>query len=116
MKFAKCFMALCLVVSLLVGCGKPSNVSEDVYNLGLKAVEVTEQFLSADLTADEAQKKLEEIEDRILDDDEYSDNVSVRLRISLTATHIGYAKNDATDDEIKQVKDDLETLEKILGK
>lgn len=110
----KKIIALCLLASLLVGCGKPSNVSEDVYNLGLKAVDVTEQFLSADLTADEAKEKLEEIESRIIPDEEYQNDSSIKTRVSLIYSLVYQVDDKPSEDEIKEIKEWINKLKEKL--
>lgn len=109
----KILIALCLALCL-TGCGKPANVSEDVYNLGLKAVDVTEQFLSADLTADEAKEKLDEIKSRIVEDDAYSNDLLVGTEIELIAYSIGFIDGNPTEDDIKEVKERLDDLKEDL--
>lgn len=116
MKLIKTVIALCLVITL-AGCGKPSNVSEDTYNLGLKAVNVTEQFLEADLTADEAKDKLDEINNRIIYDQEgYEQDVLIAACIDLIGGKLFLSGGDTSGDDIKGIKENLESLKEYLGK
>ncbi|WP_304508915.1 hypothetical protein [Anaerotignum sp.] len=109
----KILIALCLALCL-TGCGKPANVSEDVYNLGLKAVDVTEQFLAADLTVDEAYEKLDDIEDRAIIDEDYPKDSSVKGKIGTLAWDVH--KSDDVSDGTQVVKDELDKLKSYLGK
>lgn len=109
----KILIMLCLALGL-VGCGKPSTVSKDVYNLGIKAVEVTEQFLSADLTADEAKEKLKEIDSRITEDENYRNDLLVSGEIGLILNSISSIKDKPTEDQTKEVKERLKDLKDDL--
>lgn len=111
----KILIMLCLALGL-TGCGKPSTVSEDVYNLGIKAIEVTEQFLSADLTKDEAYEKLDSIEGKLIPDGDYSKDLSVETYLGVLAWSVKTSDDVSKDEGIKKVKDDLDKLKKSLGK
>ena len=64
------FMILVIgcIIACLPGCGgdkKPENMSDIAYRAGQKAVEITEQYLNMDITAEEAYDQLEDVHDRL---------------------------------------------------
>lgn len=64
------FMILVIgcIIACLPGCGgdkKPENMSDTAYRAGQKAVEITEQYLNMDITAEEAHDQLEDVYNRL---------------------------------------------------
>ena len=57
-----CFLCLALVGC---GCSNPNNIDEKLYDKAEKAVEVTEKYLDADLTAEQAQDKITRLDSQI---------------------------------------------------
>ena len=56
---------IAVIAVLLTACGKPSGMDDTTYKLGVKALEVMDAYNCADLTADEANEKLQGIYDRL---------------------------------------------------
>lgn len=58
----KCYVCMLVMIFLLSGCGdtekKPDGMSDRVYDLGIAALETTDDFLNGDIEADEAARKL----------------------------------------------------------
>ncbi len=69
------YLMLSMIILLCcIGCGKstqeqqqssnskPSDVSQEVYDIGVKAVQITESYIATDLTEKEAADKLRSLE------------------------------------------------------
>lgn len=61
-KIVSLFLIFCLCVGMLGGCGSknvvPDDMSEEVYNIGVKAVKVLDKYLAADMDLETAQKEI----------------------------------------------------------
>lgn len=61
-RFLSGVLAALMLCGVLTGCsGKPSGMTDNVYDYGCKALDVVDQYLDTELTAEEAQSKLEQI-------------------------------------------------------
>lgn len=111
-------LGMCLVGA--VGCGGeeklPDGISQGMYDLGIKAVKVTDKYLNADLSLEEAYEELENISSqtsKTMDDSKEWD-LSVSIDISSIESQLWSMKNpfgsDYTDQDIKESKQDLEEL------
>lgn len=109
---------------ILVSCGntggKPEDMNEEIYNYGVSAVETTEEYLNADITADEADNKMDNLEQSAnsIETDEMIDK-SVQSSINLLAAQFRTISYNSIDDNIsdsdlndlRDARDDLkETL------
>lgn len=109
---------------ILVSCGntggKPEDMNEEIYNYGVSAVETTEEYLNADITADEADNKMDILEQSAnsIETDEMIDK-SVQASINLLAAQFRTISYNSIDDNIsdsdlndlRDARDDLkETL------
>lgn len=64
----KIFLSGALIVCLLLGAcgnGKPSNISQEVYDIGLDAVETIEMYQDGKMAQDEAVNRLKSFTDAI---------------------------------------------------
>ena len=112
-----------LLCFFTVGCSnsksetsKPNNVSQGMYDLGVKAVKITDKYLDADLTLDEAYEELESIDNQSeqLIDEAFEGDEDVSF-------WIGIVKNDfwtmtlsvgahGTDAHIKESESNLKKI------
>ena len=86
-KFIVIILALALMLSL-VGCGEPKvnkNLSENAVAALEAAIETVDAFLKYDLSAEEAEKKLERIENSLSSSEEFYDEMAY---FSVTAAHL----------------------------
>lgn len=86
-KLLTLFISLTLSISF-VACGGqkiPNGMSQDTYDTGLKALEIMDKYNDADINADEADKRLEALSDKLdsleLSDDESAENSFVQSNI-----------------------------------
>ena len=119
----KIFIAtlFCLILAFSSGCGShvPNGMSDETYNVGVKALEIMDKYNNADITADEADERLDSLYDKLksLDfeesSDEYVQNSLVSSSIYYFQFLIGPFKdsNFATDDPYSQADD----LRELLG-
>ena len=109
-------IVLLTVILLITSCdSKPSDMNDTVYHAGLKAVEITEDYLNMDITADAAYAQLDAVYDRMgKSDDESISDLGVRIAInSLAVDMLSYNYNSPQYVDEK-VKEDLEDLKKLL--
>lgn len=62
---------------------RPEDISEDLYDIGVKAVKITDKYLEADLTLDEAYDEISNLSDQASNsrNDEYSSDLAVSIEI-----------------------------------
>ena len=119
-KIAAGAVSLCL--AFLIGCGTVSGLSEGYVNAAEKAIEIGEQYLSMELSADEAYDQISEIQERLENMEPYDDSAdlsadeiedayrkgsSVSLSIDLLSANILWKDDDGVRDAIDNIKDDL---------
>ncbi|EGG83564.1 hypothetical protein HMPREF9477_00939 [Lachnospiraceae bacterium 2_1_46FAA] len=86
-KLLTLLMALTLSASIIACGGKklPDGMSQDTYDTGIKALEIMDKYNDADIDADEADKRLEALSDKLdsleLSDDESAENSFVQSNI-----------------------------------
>ena len=98
---------------------KSSDMSQEVYNLGINALGVADEFIDAKITSDEADAKLENIIDRldrIYEQDNELDSLLVSSSVSNINTYIflshGMSGNVTDKDVIKSRNSLAEDLNK----
>jgi len=120
-KKIKALISVIIICSLLVACSqkaeKPDTVSEEMYTIGTKAVKITDKYLNADLTLDEAFEEISNLYDQAhsAENDEYDYDLSVAVDIG--SIHVKMMEmnipmhSEYTDSDIKDARDELaETL------
>lgn len=115
---AKKLISLIIICCILIfaGCGsnvgtKPDNVSSIHYTAGTKAIEIIDDFLDMNITSEEAQTKLKEVEGR-LPGDSKGDNLYIELDISILQSELarlGYSTDFDKDSISKDTKDIVKT-------
>lgn len=99
-------MLICCMCFILVACGsgKPEGVSDDAYDLGVKAVEVAQQYLDGDIDVRELEEKLNRFTSQISRTGEGNHNSSLTLKI----TEIKVAAIiDKSDSKVLEAKNNL---------
>lgn len=107
-KFA--IAALALAVALcMFGCGKPAGMSQETYDIGNGAVEVTEKYLKGDMPRSEASDKLEDYSDEIdsAPDAEASKTLAIRADIGYLSFYVGQGHDDKVDEILESLKKEL---------
>ncbi len=117
-------LLITLFIFLLTSCGEkiPDGISEEAYEYGLKVVETTEDFLSADITVREARDKLDVLSDSMsaLDSEEFeeqilSTNVStLHTQFVLAALHDS-SQGSVPSEDIKEIQNSLNSIKEDLG-
>lgn len=104
-------MIICVMCFVLVACGssKPKGVSDDAYDLGVKAVEVTQQYLDGNIDVRELEKKLNKFDSQISDTGVDKQNVSITLKLTEIKAAAIIDKSDA---KVLKLKNELK---KFLG-
>lgn len=118
-KLISILLTIGVCCGLLAGCGsegKPAGMNEDIYSYGVNAVEIVDSFLQSDLTAEEAEKKIETLYDSAdsVETDEIIDD-SVKSSLSLLMAefrNISYQELSEDVDledmtELRKVRDNL---------
>lgn len=83
---------LCVAMTCLFGCGGskiPDGMSEDTYNIGVKALEIMDKYNNADITSDEADERLDALHDKIKSL-EFEDGSDESTQNTLVSTSISY--------------------------
>lgn len=108
-------LVLLLCAVFMTGCGKPKFMSQKMYDLGKKALEVCEQYADDDISLETGYKRMSEISgdaDDALFDLEGDDLVRYFDKDSAVRDAINQLKKDFdTGDDIKK---DTKVLEKAL--
>ena len=94
------------------GGGKPKDMDQQTYELGKRAVEITQSWLNAEVSASEAGQKLDEIYDRLdgLDFETYGrkhHNEMVRLEVHTLMSTIAMSDSGDAYDKLKDLKEEL---------
>ena len=107
---------LTLVMCLsLIGCGGvPAGMSKSAYEIGVKALKITDQYIDADISADEAHAKLSDLSDRI-DSLPYStENIKDRM-VGIYIDSISYELIRFQMD-YSSIVEDRDKLANVLGR
>jgi len=114
----KRYISVALVFLLLLcstGC-RPSGLSDSYYNIGLKALEIADRYISFDITADEAYEAINALPLSSLEkpDSNTSADGNVHLRIFILESDLLLASSEAKTYE--EVLDSRNALAKAIGK
>lgn len=85
-----------LCLGLLSGCGDkiPEGMSEEVYNNGVKLIEVIDQYLDLEIDEEEAKDKLDRLDSIFEMYDEQGDEDAFNLEINASYLEWKISKND----------------------
>jgi len=112
-KFIKILSVMLIVVGL-IGCsgGKPKNVSDDIYDLGINALDTTKSFLDGNTTQKEAYTKIETIASRFPKKDKTMEESKIENAVlAIQIILYGSAKAD-----VDNVREAYNTLKERLNK
>lgn len=112
MKCKKIFsiILLAMFIFVIAGCGEnniPDGISEQAYTAGTKALEITDSYLNYEIAKDDAQKQLEEISDRLIEEVKTS-SFEKDSNVETCVTTISLKMfNDKSDSDIRESRDAL---------
>lgn len=112
MKCKKIFsiILLSMFIFVIAGCGEnniPDWISKQAYTAGTKALEITDSYLNYEITKDDAQKQLEEISDRLIEEVKTS-SFEKDSNVETCVTTISLKMfNDKSDSDIRESRDAL---------
>lgn len=105
----KKIITLALIATLaLSACGhsKPEHMSQDVYDLGVSAVESLESYMDGDISLDDLKKKIDRISDQ-LDRLPEADETAEKVQAGAISTDLTVIAVDLLSDGIAQTGEDL---------
>ena len=105
------FALILIVIMLAVGCGEktPEGFTEDEYEKCKKVLNITNEFLNADISAEEASNKLEVLSDQLDSDNSTPDLIGTYA--ALIASEIKRYNIDGWSshiDEIVEYRDKIQ--------
>lgn len=122
-KFLSVILCAVFLLTLCSCGGKPRNMSDAMYQIGLNALSVADQYIAGEITGDEAYSRLEEYntqataqtnqEERDLGvpslyRSKYEGDAFVNTDILSLYAAVGYVKRGiGTMSEVKELRDDL---------
>lgn len=111
-------LAAVLCVGMLTGCGgKPEDVSQDVYDLGIETCDVLDDYIQGKMKQNTCEEKLEEIADRarvLREDDSKTFNDGIILTyICLSPSDVSYLY--FAEGETYEAENALEKLKEELN-
>lgn len=113
-------IAATLICCLLSACGKPSNVSDEMYSIGENALQVADDYMAYKIDGNTARTKIDVLSDdattvyeRNKGTDYYTGDLGVATYIHSLATSIHTAAYKGVPADIKGKRNDLA---KRLGK
>lgn len=117
-KILSAILVMCMCFGLLAGCGgKPEDVSQDVYDLGVETCDVLDDYIQGKMKQNTCEEKLEEIADRarVLEEDDsktFSDGI-IRTYICLSPSDVSYLY--FAEGETYEAENTLEKLKEELN-
>lgn len=100
---------MCCAVMLFACGGKPASMSDEVYEIGVEALRIADQYFDAKITVSEAKTKTDKLYDKLEDDySEHKDRMVKTIILGLSACY-------GLDDDI-EIKDSVDRLSDVLGK
>ena len=94
---------------------KPDDISDDHYRIGLKALEIVDDYLGREITAKEAQRKMTDLandagglDETSIDDQNHLRNDTVVFSVTLLSNELLMADiSTATDKDILPLRNDI---------
>ena len=117
-KVVSVLLVACLSCSLIVGCGgKPSDVSQEVYDLGVETCDVLDDYIQGKMKQDTCTDKLDEIADRAEELDQNEDNTSKDNLILTTIRLASFSVNPLfiSEGETYKAEDTMQELKEQLN-
>ena len=117
-KITSIFLFAVLLLTLaLVSCGKPSDMSDAMYQIGLNALSVTDEYISGEITGDDAYTRIEKFYTQAIAQNEKTKNDLGKS--SLVGTEYSYDSFVETDIyliklKLKDVDRGYDALSKLI--
>lgn len=109
-------LAMCLSVGMLAGCGggKPSDMSQEVYDLGVETCDALDDYIQGKMEQDTCESVLEEIADRAeaLEEDASTtdSNALTYIRLapmSVSSVFVSEGETYKAEDTLNDLKEQL---------
>ncbi|MBQ8331156.1 MAG: hypothetical protein IJX94_01485 [Clostridia bacterium] len=125
------FTIALLLVSLCSCGGKPENTSDAMYQIGLNALSVADEYINGKITADEAHSRLKDIEEladaqyerwceefgtETLVGTKYENDSGIYFEIAILELKIMGAKHSFDTTPLSEIIEARDDLEEQLGK
>ena len=114
-------LLLCTLMLTACGGGKPKEMDAQTYELGVKAVELAQDFLDKKLPADEASDKIHDVYDDIKalnfdpKEEQKKDYYNSMVKTKVLSFTIDLFSGNTEYEMNKQVEEDLKELKDYLG-
>ena len=114
-------LLLCTLMLTACGGGKPKEMDAQTYELGVKAVELAQDFLDKKLPADEASDKIHDVYDDIKAlnfdprEEQKKDYYNSMVKTKVLSFTIDLFSGNTEYEMNKQVEEDLKELKDYLG-
>lgn len=110
-RFKKVFLVAIMAACLVACSGKPKGMDDNTYELGVKALQIMDDYNGAELTEDEAYEKLQAIYDRVHGREYSDDEFSQELQNGLVETAIlSYQITMSSNGDLVEKADNLREI------
>lgn len=110
-RFKTVFLVAIMAACLVACSGKPKDMDDNTYNLGVKALEIMDAYNNADMEEDEAYEQLQAIYDRVHGREYSDDEFSQELQNGLVETAIlSYQITMSANGDIVEKADNLREI------
>ena len=119
MKKITSFIICVLMVLTLISCGggKPEDMSDGMYQIGLNALSVADQYISGKISGDNAYHRLEEFYEQTEAQKEYCEEIGTEYRRDvLVSSNILRLQINVYWGSMAEVLDCRDSLAETLGK
>lgn len=121
-RFSLLFIAIILFGSL-AGCNsKPSNISEQHYSYGKKAIEIADKYIDYEINAEEAYKQIQELESRSEElpetktgDSDHVYNFAIEIEVSSLSSRLLNAKWHPSQDNFQSIVEARNKIAQHVG-
>lgn len=119
-RFITVVVASTMLCAILCSCGKPRDVSDEMYDIGIAALKVADEYMAYEIDGDTAYGKMDSLYydadivcERTKDTEFHSGDFGIKLDISAIVVNIISANYKGVPSDIKKDRDELA---KDLGK
>lgn len=116
---------ICIIGCIFIcACSSvPNGMSEQHYQYGLKVLEIIDQYLDYDISAEEAYQRITDTEKRSNElpnsdfgDDDNEGNFDIEFNVTMTSYAMMKVMHDPTQDNYKELLSQRNKLASCLGK
>ena len=112
-----------ILLGSLVGCNsKPSNISEQHYSYGKKAIEIADKYIDYEINAEEAYKQIQELQSRSeelpetkVGDSDHGRNFGIEIEVSVLSSSLSRAKWNPSQDNFQSVVEARNKIAQYIG-